>query len=76
MHSNGSDGVLTQVGSDFEDEPSTFTVHDLKRVQDWWPGVVELDIDDWTNNGDNTTDKVAAVVGGSTHSLSDDIEHF
>lgn len=52
VHGNGTDGVLTQVGSDLENETTTVEVLNLKGVQDRREAVrVELDVDDGTNDG-------------------------
>jgi hypothetical protein len=52
VHGNGTDGVLTEVGRDLEDELTTMEVLDVKGVQDGREGLrVKLDIDDGTNDG-------------------------
>jgi hypothetical protein len=55
VHGNGTDGVLSQVLGDLENQ-TTVQVLDLKSVQDGGElALVELDIDDGTNDGANLT---------------------
>ena len=52
VHGNGADRVLTEVGSDLEDETTTVEVDDLERVEDGREVfTLELDVDDGTNDG-------------------------
>lgn len=52
VHGNGADGVLTQVGRDFEDEPAAREVLDLEGVQNGGEVLcLELDVDDSTDDG-------------------------
>lgn len=70
VHGNGSDGVLTQVLGDLEDELSLGSATlelDLEGVQDRGQVLgVEVDIDDGTNDGLDGTDLVGS--GGSVGS--------
>ena len=51
FHSNCSDCVLSQVLGDFQDQTFTsFRYVDLKGVQNFWKLIVELNIDDGSNN--------------------------
>jgi hypothetical protein len=51
VHGDGTDGVLTQVGSDLEHETAPVEVLDVERVQDLGEVLrVELDVDDGTND--------------------------
>ena len=52
VHSNGADGVLTQMLGDFENEAG-LAAFDLKGIENWWATILELDIDNGTNNGDD-----------------------
>jgi len=71
IHSDGSDGVLAQMLGDFEDQ-SVLTALHLEGVQNWWSVIVELDVDDWTNDGRDAAGK----AGGITNTVSDNlIEH-
>jgi peptide chain release factor 1 len=56
FHGNGTDGVLTQMLGDLEDEAgSTLSNLNLQGVKDRGKGTIELDIDNGTDNlGDNT----------------------
>merc|ERR1719447_1871407 len=65
IHSNGTDGVLSQMLGDFEDQ-SGFTAFDFKGVQNWWTAVCELDVNDWSNDGDDFT------AGGDIRGRSND----
>ena len=49
VHSNGADGVLTQMLGDFENEAG-LAAFDLKGIENWWELSRELDINDGTNN--------------------------
>jgi hypothetical protein len=62
VHSNGTDSVLTEMLSDFEDETATSVVLDFKSVQDSRKGVLfELNVDNSTNNG--TVERYELVIG-------------
>lgn len=52
VHSDGADGVLSQVLGDFQDQAS-LTALDFESVQDWWKVVIELHVNDGTNDGDD-----------------------
>ena len=57
IHSNGSDRVFTQVGSDLENETTAMEVLDLKGVEDGGEVVgVELHIDDGTDDSLHSSD--------------------
>ena len=52
VHGNGTDGVLTKVGRDFQNETPTREVLNLKRVQDGGEIIsLKLHIDDGTDDG-------------------------
>jgi len=63
VHSNGSDGVLTQVLGDFEDQ-SVFSAWDFEGVEDRGSAFVELDIDDGTDDGHDLTGEVSNALTG------------
>lgn len=45
---------LTKMLRDFEDK-TWAAANDLKTVEDWWESLIELDVDDGTDNGDNAS---------------------
>jgi hypothetical protein len=52
VHSNGTDGVLTQVGSDLKNETTTMEILNLQGIKNGGKVVsLELDVDNCTNNG-------------------------
>lgn len=55
IHGNGTAGVLTKVGSNFEDETTTVEVDDLERIENRGEVfAVELNIDDGTDDSLNS----------------------
>lgn len=61
VHSNGTDRVLTKVGSDFEDETTTVEVNDLESVENRGEVfALELNIDDGT---DDSLDSARHALG-------------
>jgi len=75
VHSNGSDGVLTQVLSDLEHQ-SVLSALNLESVQNWWSIAIELDVDDWTNDGSDSADHttlIGSAANGLPHYL---VEHY
>ena len=65
VQSDNTYGVLSQMLGDFEDQ-SGFTAFDFKGVQNWWTTICELDVNDWTNDGDDFT------AGGDIRGRSND----
>ena len=65
VHLDNTYGVLSQMLGDFEDQ-SGFTAFDFKGVQNWWTTICELDVNDWTNDGDDFT------AGGDIRGRSND----
>merc|ERR1719449_410474 len=52
VHSNGPDGILSKVLGDLQDELGG-PVLDLEGVKNLWKSILELNVDNGTNNGDN-----------------------
>merc|ERR1719423_488704 len=52
VHGDGSDGVLSQMLGDLQDELG-LTVLDLEGIENLWESFIELDVNDGTNDGDN-----------------------
>jgi hypothetical protein len=75
VHSNGSDGVLSQMLGDFEDESVVSTL-DFESVQNWWSIAIKLNVDNWTNNGGDSANHVAFGSSASSGLLNDLAEHI
>jgi len=56
VHSNGTDGVFSQVLGDFKNQARLASL-DFEGVQDWWQVVVELHVNDGTDDGNNLIEK-------------------
>jgi len=54
VHGNSTDGVLTKMLCDFENESDVVVLH-LKGVEDRWDLTIELDVDDGTNDSSHLT---------------------
>merc|ERR1712198_602416 len=52
VHGNSSDGVLSQVLGDLQDELGG-SVFNLQGVKNLWESILKLNVNDGTNNGDN-----------------------
>ena len=64
VHSNSPDGVLSQVLGDLQDELGG-PVLDLKGVKNLWKSILELNVHNGTNNGDNLS--LGEGGGGGAH---------
>merc|ERR1719361_3381732 len=78
VHGNGPDGVLSQVLGNLKDELG-LPADDGESVEDFWEAIIELDVHDGTNDGDNLalvsvnsgSYRELALVGNSRQSLGD-----
>ena len=52
VHGNGPDGVLSQVLGHLKDELG-LPADDGEGIEDLWEAIIELDVHDGTNDGDN-----------------------
>jgi len=68
VHSNGSDGVLSHMLGDLEDQSVLSALH-LESVQNWGSIAIELNVNDWTDDGGDSADHVA--LGGMSHRVAD-----
>ena len=67
VHGNGPDGVLSQVLGNLKDELG-LPADDGESVEDLWEAIVELDVHDGTNDGDNLA--LVSVNSGSYRELA------
>jgi len=75
IHSNGSNGVLTQMLGDLEHQ-SVLSALDFESVQNWWSITIELNVNDWTNDGSDSADHltlIGSAANGLPHYLA---EHY
>lgn len=61
VHGDGTHGVLTQVLGNFQDQARGATL-DFECVQDWWKIVIELDVDDGTDDSDDFTTRASGCL--------------
>ena len=70
IHGNGSDGVLSQVLGNLQDELG-LTVLNLQGVEDLWESIFKLDVNNGSNNGDNLAlGKSSGGCGGAYRQIS------
>jgi len=74
IHSNGSDGVLSQMLGNLKNQ-SVLSALNLESVQNWWSIAIELNVNHWTDDGGDSADH--ATRGGISHAATRNLtEHF
>merc|ERR1711862_884603 len=70
IHGNGSDGVLSQVLGNLQDELG-LTVLNLQGVEDLWESIFKLDVNNGSDDGDNLAlGKSSGGCGGAYRQIS------